>query len=323
MQINTSPVYVSLPTTLRTLWRNERVAGLSRGLTASMMRETFNSVRIGSYDVFRRRFAKADGETTALRRLVAGLCAGACGSFAGRARLTSQTRLKTATHPGNPFELVKVRFQTTTPGVNRPAPYTNTWTTLVHIFRHEGGVVGLYKGLALTGRWWRGALARVNALMMAYICVSTVARAALVTGTQMSSYDTIKRLFARDNAATHVASALCAALVTTTATSPVDVIKTRYMHDDASRHRYASMRECAVATWRNEGARAFHRAAGRPISRASDRTSSSRCPSWRHCASCLVSSTYELARARANMRMHPPPPHSTAMLRRPPNRETK
>jgi len=229
MQINSSTVYVSLPTTMRTLWRRERVAGLCRGLTPSMCREVVNSVRIGTYDYFRRRFADHNGDTTALRRLAAGLCAGTCGSFAG-----------------NPFELIKVRFQTTVPGVDRPAAYTTTWATFFHIYRHEGGIFALYRGLPLT-----------------------VLRAAFVTGTQMASYDTIKRLFPRDGMPTHVASALCAAFVTTTVTSPIDVIKTRYMNDSgigggdgsgkALYRRYASIWQCVALTWRDEGARAFAR----------------------------------------------------------------
>jgi len=222
MQINHGG-YVSLPATMRTLWRKERFAGLCRGLTPSMCRETLNSVRIGTYDWFRRKFAKSDGQTTALRRLAAGICAGTLGSFAG-----------------NPFELVKVRFQTTIPGISRPPEYTSTWTTLTHIYKHEGGVIAWYKGLPLT-----------------------VMRAALVTGTQMASYDTVKHWLPLDNSVTHhVGSALCAALVTTTVTSPVDVIKTRYMNDvggAGANNAYSSIRDCVSTTWREEGARAFAR----------------------------------------------------------------
>lgn len=59
-----------------------------------MLREISNSVRIGAYDMFRKKFSKSDGNSNAARRLAAGFVSGAVGSVAG-----------------NPFEIVKVRFQ--------------------------------------------------------------------------------------------------------------------------------------------------------------------------------------------------------------------
>ena len=124
MQLSQLSSPPSLRSTLHALWINERVPGLLRGLGPSMLREIANSLRIGSYDYFRRRFSTASGESTSMRRLAAGLCAGLVGSFAG-----------------NPFDIVKVRFHASTPGVNRPAAYTSTWTTLAHMYNHEGGFV--------------------------------------------------------------------------------------------------------------------------------------------------------------------------------------
>ncbi|KAG2437541.1 hypothetical protein HYH02_011184 [Chlamydomonas schloesseri] len=101
----------------------------------------------------------------------------------------------------SPTELVKTRLQAR----------DNTCTGSLEVIRavvKRDGVLGL----------WRGA-------------VPSMVRAALLTASQVATYDTVKRELVRvgggsDSVWTHVAASGVTGLVTTTVTNPVDVVKT-------------------------------------------------------------------------------------------------
>lgn len=64
-------------------------------------------------------------------------------------------------------------------------------------------------------------------------------RAAVMTASQLASYDTFKRLLltytpAEDNLSTHFSASFLAGLVAATVTSPIDVVKTRVMSSSGS-----------------------------------------------------------------------------------------
>ncbi len=109
------------------------------------------------------------------------------------------------------FVQVKIRFQSVWGG--EPKPYSSTVHAFVDIYKTEGGLRGLYRGLS-----------------------PTVVRASILTAAQLSSYDTCKRHMLRsgqfeDNVKTHLIASLVSGLVTSTVTNPVDVCKTRIMSD--------------------------------------------------------------------------------------------
>lgn len=99
-----------------------------------------------------------------------------------------------------PTDLVKIRFQGFSP--ERPNPYPHSGAAFADIWR-RGGLRGLYKGAS-----------------------PTVARAAILTGSQLSSYDHSKRILLRshwfqDTPATHFVASVISGLVTATAVNPV------------------------------------------------------------------------------------------------------
>jgi len=200
--------------------QEEGYAGLLKGMTPSMLREaSYSSIRIGLYDYVKDRIApgKTKEEFTLLEKLLAGMISGALGSSLA-----------------NPTDLVKIRFQSAT--VESPTPYRHTLNAFSTIYKKEGGIKGLYKGVG-----------------------PTTMRAATLTGSQLASYDHSKRYLLRtqyfnDNPTTHLIASIISGLVTTTCTNPFDVIKTRIMAD---KNLYSSPLDCFIKTLRKEGPFSF------------------------------------------------------------------
>mmetsp|Transcript_25657 Transcript_25657/g.60944 ORF Transcript_25657/g.60944 Transcript_25657/m.60944 type:complete len:134 (-) Transcript_25657:316-717(-) len=88
----------------------------------------------------------------------------------------------------------------------------------------------------------------------------TMARAALLAGAQLSSYDhtkyEMKRLgWMQDGVRLHVIASLVAGIVTLVATQPADTIKTRIMahKHDGTKHFYAGPLDCLRQTVQRDG----------------------------------------------------------------------
>ena len=84
-------------------------------------------------------------------------------------------------------------------------------------------------------------------------------RAAVLTASQMATYDEVKRSIIRtfhwgDDARTHFATSMLTGLVCTTATSPVDVLKTKMFVNGG---QYSSTLACARELFMAEGLRGF------------------------------------------------------------------
>lgn len=217
---NVDPRYASMRRAIASIVTDEGLAGLSRGLTASMLRElAYSSIRIGAYEPIRAVLSgNEDSKANPIVKWLSALLSGGLGSALA-----------------NPTDLVKTRFQAWLP--NQPPPYPNTFAAFYIIGKNEG-LKGLYRGVG-----------------------PTVVRAAILTSSQLGSYDVIKNnvfmqyFGMQDGLLLHLSSAMLAGLVTTTATNPVDVIKTRYMSD--SKGLYRSPIHCFTHTLRQEGAGAF------------------------------------------------------------------
>jgi len=179
-----------------TIIKEEGVQGLMKGITASMIRElSYSSLRLGLYDPIKNFLApntKDKNDFTLMQKIMAGALSGAIGSSIV-----------------NPTDLVKIRFQKVRKG--DPKPYNNTFHGFWSIFKNEGGLAGLYRGV-----------------------LPTTLRASVLTSAQLSSYDHSKRLLLKhgylpDGYYCHLAASIISGLVTTTATNPVDIVKTRWM----------------------------------------------------------------------------------------------
>ena len=182
--------------------RDEGVFGLTRGLSASLLRQgVYSSTRFGVYDIGKQYLT--DNGQTALPlhyKVANGLVSGAIGAAVG-----------------SPADLAMVRMQADgrLPAAQR-RNYKNVGDALIRVSREEGV-------LAL----WRG-------------CGPTVQRAMIVTAGQLASYDQAKEAFVRyakmseDDVSTHISASLTAGVVASVASNPVDLIKTRLMNMKAN-----------------------------------------------------------------------------------------
>ena len=128
-----------------------------------------------------------------------------------------------------PLDVVKIRLQ-----VKGERRYRGLMHGLIEVGKTEG-LAGLYKG-------WG----------------PTMMRAAVLTGSQVASYDQIKRvLIGRDlmqeGVALHTVASFFAGLICSLTTSPVDVIKTRYQNTPAHLGKYSSVFDCFIQSIKAEG----------------------------------------------------------------------
>lgn len=113
---------------LRVILKEEGIAGIYRGVTASMMREaSYSSIRMGLYEPVRNWIDPHNSpkDMSFSTKLVSGLISGGIGNALA-----------------NPTDVVKVRFQALFPGQHRP--YKSTFHAFEMIFKQEG-LRGLYK----------------------------------------------------------------------------------------------------------------------------------------------------------------------------------
>lgn len=128
-----------------------------------------------------------------------------------------------------PLDVVKIRLQ-----VKGERRYRGLTHGLIDVGKNEG-IAGLYKGWA-----------------------PTMFRAAVITGSQISSYDQIKRFlidrgYMTEGLALHTVASFCAGLIATIVASPVDVIKTRYQNTPAHLGIYSGVFDCLVKSIKAEG----------------------------------------------------------------------
>jgi len=199
--------------------------GLYGGISASWTRQFFFSgMRHGGYGVLERKWREKFGSINLGQRL---LCAVTSGSVAATL--------------ANPTDVVLIRMQSDghwPPEARRG--YRHVFHGLSCIIRDEG-----------IRRLWRG-------------CSPTVLRAALVTMSQIGTYEEVKsRALAagfQDGLPLHLGCAISSATVACLVTSPVDVVKTRIMNMQQKHGiSYNGPVDVVMQTARTEGIRAFYK----------------------------------------------------------------
>jgi len=218
------PVYRGLVGTMVAISRSEGPQALYNGLVPGLQRQLcFATVRIGLYDSVKQFYAsklQAQGSETSVGvRLLAG------GTTGAMAVMTAQ-----------PTDVVKTRMQAQSG--NAPKRYTGVFMAYKTIAVEEG-IRGLWKGM-----------------------MPNIARNSIVTCSELVTYDLIKDMILKrdllsDNLPCHVTSAFGAGFCTTLVASPVDVVKTRFMNSAAG--TYSGVINCAIATFKKEGATAFYK----------------------------------------------------------------
>jgi len=207
--------------TLFSILRTEGVAGLYRGISASLVREmSYSGIRMGMYEPTKNALGGTDPANTSLSiKVAAGAITGSVGSVLA-----------------NPFDLIKVRMQ-------RPGelPYTSLRNALAEITRSEGGVAGLWRGCTPT-------VQRAALLTASQVPAYDHAKHLLVDGGHM-----------HEGYACHFACSMFAGVVAAAVTSPSDLVKSRMMAQkvDAATGRgalYADATSCYLQIVRAEGA---------------------------------------------------------------------
>ncbi|RKP00535.1 hypothetical protein CXG81DRAFT_29955 [Caulochytrium protostelioides] len=220
----------------------EGVLSFYSGLSASLLRQiTYSTTRFGVYEQLKTL-------AVAQQREACRGTTGAAAAAAGQLPFTTQVAAATLAGiagglVGTPADLTNVRMQND--GKLPPAErrnYRNAFHGLVVIARTEGPRA-LFSGLG-----------------------PNVTRGALMTASQIATYDSIKQrlvtTFAMgDTIATHFSASLIAGLIATLVCSPFDVLKTRMMSSHRGGGGGGQMGVVATATQllRHEGVRAlFH-----------------------------------------------------------------
>ncbi|EPQ31281.1 uncharacterized protein PFL1_01466 [Pseudozyma flocculosa PF-1] len=215
--------------------RDEGARSFFNGVTASCLRElTYSTVRFGLYETFKDLYSDLLGvsEQSFALKALSGITSGAIGSaFAC------------------PTDLLKVRMQANRPN-GRP-PYRNTFVGFAEVFREGarapgaggsafvGGVKSLYRGV------W-----------------PTTIRAAVLTSSQIGSYDQVKSMVKRaglmdEGLPLHFSASLVAGLFASIASAPFDTIKVRLMQDKEREFKNAF--DCVGKLIKNEGPLALYK----------------------------------------------------------------
>lgn len=228
VRLQTQSQYTGFINTGLRIYRDEGYnRGLMRGITASMMREaSYSSIRMGLYDYIKAIIAPPNTDKDSFS-IINKLTAGCISGAIGSFIAT-------------PVDLIKVRFQAYNHiNIN---PYKSTISALITTARTTG-FYSLYTG-----------------------AFPSIVRAAVLTSTQLASYDSTKRYLLHsnyyqfnDSAATHIIASIVSGLISCTAVNPADVIKTRIMADcnQLNGRLYSNPLQCVISTYRKEGLRAF------------------------------------------------------------------
>uniref|UniRef100_A0A7S4E1E5 Mitochondrial 2-oxoglutarate/malate carrier protein n=1 Tax=Lotharella globosa TaxID=91324 RepID=A0A7S4E1E5_9EUKA len=179
--------------TLMNIYTKEGVGGLYSGLSAAVTRQlTYTTLRLGLYDVIRDKLTEGRSDIPFYLKLCTGLTAGA-----------------TAATICCPVEVSLVRMQA---DGNRPIADRRNYKHIfdaMHRVTAEEGITTL----------WRGV-------------VPTVFRGAVVSTTQLATYDQAKSMLKslnilRDGIGLHLASSLISGFVYCFTSLPLDICKTR------------------------------------------------------------------------------------------------
>jgi len=219
MQINQQPG-ATLTSTCRTILAHDGVSGLYAGLNFAMWRQaTYTTSRMGLYDTLIPVFADSTGHTSVAGKASAGVCAGAIAASACC-----------------PVEVGLVRAQA---DARAPLAERRNYKGFIDALRRisaEEGIATLWRGVG-----------------------PTVARGAVVSMTQLASYDQAKenlKPIVGEGLPLFVSSALVSAVIYCTASLPLDIAKTRIQNmkpDPSGKMPYKGLVDCLMQIPKNEG----------------------------------------------------------------------
>ena len=191
---------LSIYNALKKMWKDEGWRGFRRGNGVNCIRIVpYSAVQFGSYNLYRRVFESKPGanDLDPLQRLVCGGCAG----------ITSVT----FTYP---LDIVRTRLSIQTASFESLSKHQGKppgmWPTMIKMFKTEGGVMGLYRGI-----------------------IPTVAGVAPYVGLNFMVYESIRGYFTPAGEKNPVwyrklAAGALSGAVAQTCTYPFDVLRRRF-----------------------------------------------------------------------------------------------
>lgn len=208
------------------IYKDEGIRGLYKGLFPSLLREAiYSGIRLGAYEPIKVVLGATDKAHTPLwKKICAGAISGVIGSSVATPTDLVKVRMQACTHSGE-ISLLKM------------PRYKNTYSAFKEIIGKEG-LRGLYVGVG-----------------------PTVKRAAILTASQIPSYDHTKHTilnmnWMQEGPALHIVSSMVAGFMSAVTTSPVDVVKTRIMNQKYQHHHektYTGTFDCLMKILRSEG----------------------------------------------------------------------
>ncbi|KAL2071362.1 hypothetical protein VTL71DRAFT_12597 [Oculimacula yallundae] len=218
---------------LAKMWRDEGWRGFMRGNGTNCIRIVpYSAVQFGSYNFYKRFFEPSPGaELTSFNRLICGGSAGITSVFCTYPLDIVRTRLSIQSAS---FAALSQTQRDRLPGM---------WTTLVNMYKTEGGVLALYRGI-----------------------IPTVAGVAPYVGLNFMTYELVRKKLTPEgeknpNAVRKLFAGAISGAVAQTCTYPFDVLRRRFQINTMSGmgYQYKSIFDAVRVIIAQEGVRGMYK----------------------------------------------------------------
>ncbi|XP_013858269.1 kidney mitochondrial carrier protein 1 isoform X1 [Austrofundulus limnaeus] len=233
--------------------REEGLRALYSGIAPAMLRQaSYGTIKIGTYQSFKRLFVDRPEDETLLINV-------ACGIFSG----------VISSSIANPTDVLKIRMQ-----AQGNVIQGSMMGNFIHIYQEEG-TRGLWKvkkkkKQQLLLQKYTFQMKQIPKISYSTLPLSllqgvslTAQRAAIVVGVELPVYDLTKKHlilsgYMGDTVYTHFVSSFVCGLAGALASNPVDVVRTRMMNQRGGA-LYQGTLDCLLQTWRSEGFMALYK----------------------------------------------------------------
>ncbi|KAI0999315.1 hypothetical protein K3495_g8880 [Podosphaera aphanis] len=218
---------------LHKMWKDEGWRGFMRGNGTNCIRIVpYSAVQFGSYNFYKKFFEPSPGaDLSSIRRLICGGAAGITSVFCTYPLDIVRTRLSIQSAS---FAALENSSKTKLPGM---------WTTIVIMYKTEGGILALYRGI-----------------------IPTVAGVAPYVGLNFMTYELVRSYFTPEgernpSAVRKLAAGAIAGAVAQTCTYPFDVLRRRFQINTMSGlgYQYKSIFDAVNVIVAQEGLRGMYK----------------------------------------------------------------
>jgi len=216
---------------LMKMWKDEGWRGFMRGNGTNCIRIVpYSAVQFGSYN-FYKKFFETEGEMSSVRRLICGGAAGITSVFFTYPLDIVRTRLSIQSAS---FAALSETKRAKLPGM---------WATMVIMYKTEGGILALYRGI-----------------------IPTVAGVAPYVGLNFMTYELVRKYFTPEgdknpSAIRKLAAGAISGAVAQTCTYPFDVLRRRFQINTMSGmgYQYKSIFDAVKVIVAQEGIKGMYK----------------------------------------------------------------